>query len=74
MNDLKTAERSRLGTSLKDLMIWHTMGKQLSCEQVPVAPILREFRALAGVRGRNAHRGQAPPQYDHREVITIQDE
>ena len=27
--------------------------------------ILQEFRVLAGIRGRNAHRGQQPPKYDH---------
>ena len=31
-----------------------------------VMDILNEFRALAGIRGRNAHRGSNPPQYDHR--------
>ena len=74
MNDLKTAERSSLGASLKNLMVWHSMGKHLSCEQVPVVPILREFRALAGVKGRNAHRGQAPPQHDHCDFVTISDD
>ena len=62
MNNLKTAHRSSLGKSLKHLMVWHTMGKELSCEQLPVMDILYEFRALAGVRGRNAHRGQQPPK------------
>jgi hypothetical protein len=27
--------------------------------------ILQEFRVLAGIRGRNAHRGQQPRKYDH---------
>ena len=54
-------------------MVWHSMGKQLACAEVPVMEILAEFRALAGVRGRNAHRGQEPPQYDHRVKIEIDD-
>ena len=27
--------------------------------------ILKEFRAMGGVRGRNAHRGTSPPKYDY---------
>lgn len=73
MNNLKTAHRSSLGKSLKHLMVWHTMGKELSCEQLPVMDILYEFRALAGVRGRNAHRGQQPPKYDLRAKVDISD-
>ena len=53
-------------------MVWHT-SKELSCEQVPVMDILYEFRALAGVRGRNAHRGQQPPKYDLRAKVEISD-
>ena len=37
-------------------MIWHTIAKGLKCEQVPVQLILNEFRALGGIRGRQAHR------------------
>ena len=33
-------------------------------EKVPVEAILEEFHKLSGARGRNAHRGQAPPQYN----------
>ena len=47
MNDLKTAERSRLGASLKNLMMWHTMGKEMPCEAVPVMEILEQFRKLS---------------------------
>ena len=49
-------------------MIWHTIAKGLKCEQVPVQLILNEFRALGGIRGRQAHRGADPPKHDHRVV------
>ena len=65
MNDLKTAERSSLGEKLNSLMMWHTMGRGLACSEVPVMDILQEFRALAGIHGRHAHRGQQPPKYGH---------
>ena len=69
MNDLKTSERNRINQStLKNTMIWHTIAKGLKCEQVPVQLILNEFRALGGIRGRQAHRGADPPKYDHRVV------
>ena len=38
-------------------MMWYTAGKDLACFQVPVMDILAEFRALVGIKGRNAHRG-----------------
>ena len=67
MNDLKTAERNSLGqTNLKNLMLWHTMAKQLKCEEVPVMAILQVFRELAGERGRQAHRPTNPPKYSYR--------
>ena len=53
MNNLKTAVRSRLGANLNNLMMWYTMGKELKGADVPVMDILNEFRALAGIRGRN---------------------
>ena len=28
--------------------------------------ILKEFRDMAGIRGRQAHKGQAPPKYEYR--------
>ena len=43
-------------------MAWYTMGKELSCAEVPVMDIVREFRALA-TGSRYAHRGQQPPEY-----------
>jgi len=73
MNNLKTAQRSRLGANLRNLMLWYTMGKELKSAEVPVMDILNEFRALAGIRGRNAHRATQPPQYDHRVKMEIAD-
>ena len=35
MNNLKTAQRSRLGNNLKNLMLWHTMAKDMPCAEVP---------------------------------------
>ena len=51
MNDLKTAERSRLGEKLSDLMMWHVAARTMPCSEVPVLDILHEFRALASVGG-----------------------
>ena len=73
MNDIKTAERSRLGKNLKNLMTWYCMAKEMSCEQVPAMDILLEFRSLAGVRGRYAHRPHQPPQYETRVKMEIDD-
>ena len=52
--------------NLNNLMIWYsyTVAKQLTCEQLPVWAILKEFREMAGIRGRNAHRGTTPPKYE----------
>jgi hypothetical protein len=63
MNDIKTSERSvtQAEATLKHLMLWHSLAKDLSCEQLPVMAILKEFRELGGVRGRKAHRGTMPP-------------
>ena len=45
--------------------------------EVPVLDILHEFRALAGMRGRNAHRGHhfsdQTPKYDHTVKVEIED-
>ena len=43
---------------------WRRFQRCRSCEKVPVEAILEEFHKLSGARGRNAHRGQAPPQYN----------
>ena len=72
MNDLKTAERNQLNqVNLKNLMMWHVTGKDLKSEEVPVMDILKEFRELAGIRGRNAHRPSAPPQYDFKVKVEV---
>ena len=65
MNDLKTSERNSLGQeNLKNTMLWHTVAKTLSCQQVPVQAILKEFLELGGSKGRNTHQGTTPPTYD----------
>ena len=75
MNDLKTAERNSLSqTNLKNLMLWHTMGKELKCEEVPVMAILKVFRELAGERGRQVHRPTDPPKYPYRVKEGLSDE
>ena len=72
MNDLKTAERNSLKqATLKHLMLWHSLAKDLSCEQVPVMAILKEFRELSGLRGRHAHRGQHPPKYEYTVKVEV---
>ena len=40
------------------------MAKTLSCQQVPVQAILKEFIELGGSKGRNTHQGTPPPTYD----------
>ena len=58
MNNIKTAERASMRqTTLKNLMLWHAheMAKELTPQKVPVMAILKEFRAMAGPRGRKAH-------------------
>ena len=64
MNDLKTSERNRLMNDLKNTMLWHTVAKTLSCQQVPVQAILKEFLELGGSKGRTTHQGTTPPTYD----------
>ena len=59
--------------TLKNLMLWHYMGKDLTCKQVPVMAILKEFRTLAGIRGRSAHRGTAPPKYNYLVKVELED-
>ena len=72
MNDLKTAERNSLKqANLKHLMLWHSLAKQLSCEQLPVMAILKEFRELSGAHGRHAHRGQTPPKYEYTVKVEV---
>ena len=66
MNNIKTADRATMGQkNLTNLMLWHEMGKQLSAQDLPVMRILKEFREMAGPRGRTAHRPTGPPKYEY---------
>ena len=66
MNDIKTAERARMGQrNLKKLMLWHRMAKDLKAQDVPVMAILKEFRAMAGEQGRRPHHAQNPITYEY---------
>ena len=51
--------------NLRNLMLWHEIGKALTPQQVPVMAILKEFREMAGPRGRKAHRAAEPATYDY---------
>ena len=47
MNNIKTADRASMGQqNLKNLMLWHDMGKELSPQELPVMTILKEFREI----------------------------
>ena len=46
-------------------MVWHQLAKNLSCQELPVMSILKEFRDMAGEKGRKAHRPSEPPIYDY---------
>ena len=75
MNDLKTSERTSMGqTTLKHLMVWYSLAKERKFEEVPVIAILKEFRDMAGIRGRNAHKPTPPPKYDYRVKVEVEDE
>ena len=66
MNNIKTADRATMGQQkLKNLMLWHEMGKELTPQEVPVMAILKEFREMAGPRGRTAHRPAQPSTYEY---------
>jgi hypothetical protein len=76
MNDIKTAERSKMGTrTLRNLMLWHRMARKveedgtlskthLSCRDVPVMEIVKAYRELAGEAGRRPHRAFPVPLYE----------
>ena len=75
MNDLKTAERSSMKqATLKHLMLWHSLAKDLSCEKLPVMAILKEFRTLSGQHGRHAHRGWTPPKYEYTVKVEVDED
>jgi hypothetical protein len=74
MNDIKTPERSSMGQqNLKNLMLWHALAvkqvdgkfKPMDCKDVPVMEILKEFRAMAGPKGRKAHRAAPKVSYEY---------
>ena len=66
MNNIKTSERARMGQqNLKNLMLWHEMAQDLMPQQVPVMAILKEFREMAGVGGRQQHRPAEPSKYEY---------
>ena len=77
MNDIKTAERSLMGTrTLRNLMLWHRMARKVSedgtlekahllCRDVPVMEIIKAFRELAGEHGRRPHRSFPVPVYEY---------
>ena len=57
MNNVKCKSRSRLGpATLRNLMMWHYHGSKLKPSELPWLSILKEFRLLAGPRGRTTHR------------------
>ena len=70
---------SSRGPSNKNLMLWHSLatkvvdGKRthLDCKEVPVMAILKEFREMAGIRGRNTHRGTTPPKYEYTVKVEV---
>lgn len=66
LNDIKTSERNSLTQlKLRGLMIWHYLGKNIPCHDVPVMAILKEFRAMAGPKGRHEHRLFPPAKYEY---------
>ena len=69
--------------NLKHLMLWHSLATKvvsmkrtkLECQDVPVMAILKEFREMAGVKGRNAHRAAPKITYEyekHRSAVKIE--
>ena len=51
--------------NLKNLMLWHEMGKELAPQELPVMAILKEFREMAGPKGRTAHCPAEPSTYEY---------
>ena len=51
------------------LFIWsdcrHYYAKETSCHDIPVMAILKEFRAMAGPKGRKQHRLFPPAMYEY---------
>ena len=66
MNDIKTSERSRLGQkNLKNLMLWHRLGRTCKVQDTPVIAILKEFRVMAFVKGSRPHRPWPQVTYEY---------
>jgi hypothetical protein len=66
MNDTKTSERSKMGQqNLKNLMLWHRLAKNMNIHDVPVMEILKEFRTMAGPKGRSSHRPWPKVSYEY---------
>ena len=55
--------------NLRNLMLWHEMAKELKPQEVPVMAILKEFREMAGPKGRTAHRAAPKPVYEYEKHI-----
>ena len=88
MNNIKTAERSRMLDNLKRLMLWHrwSLGGACSlprpvgggvewripCTAVPVMDIIKEWRLMAGPKGRTSHRPAPVPVYEYQKGLTAQ--
>ena len=51
--------------NLRNLMLWHKLGKALSPQELPVMAIIKEFREMAGPGGRRPHRAQPPSTYEY---------
>ena len=57
MNNIKSSERSRMGQrNLRNLMAWHSHGKDVTHQQLPWITIMNEFKLLAGNAGRKTHK------------------
>ena len=66
MNDIKTSERSTMGQrNLKNLMLWHRIAKELKPQDIPVMAIIKEWRSMAGDKGRRPHHAAAPITYEY---------
>ena len=52
--------------NLKNLMLWHRLAKTLKAVDVPVMAILKEFRAMAGEKGRKPHRPAPKVTYEYK--------
>ena len=66
MNNVKSSERASMGPrTLKHLMLWHRLAKDIKLPNVPVMAILKEFRTMAGENGRRPHRAWPQVTYEY---------